>query len=91
MKYPVIKTISIATLAAAVAACGGSGGGSDSSSTGTASLDLTDAPTDQFSEVVITFTGVTMQPADGEAVVFNFDTPKTLDLLTLQGAQPLRC
>lgn len=88
MKHPVIKTLSIATLAAAVAACGGSGGGSDSeTATGTASLGVTDAPTGEFSEVVITFTGVTLKPADGEAIEFTFDEPKTLDLLTLTNGE----
>ena len=87
MNYPVIKTLSIATLAAAVAACGGGGsGGSDSGTqTGTASLSLTDAPTGEFAEVVITFTGMILKPADAEALEFTFDQPKTLDLLTLQG------
>ncbi|MFC4260257.1 DUF4382 domain-containing protein [Marinobacter lacisalsi] len=89
MKYPVIKTLSIATLAAAVAACGGSGsGGSDSeATTGTASLSLTDAPTGEFSKVVITFTGVILKPADGEAIEFPFDQPRELDLLTLQNGE----
>lgn len=89
MKYPVLKTVSIATLAAAVAACGGSGsGGSDSEeATGTASLSLTDAPTGEFSKVVITFTGVILKPADGEAIEFVFDQPRELDLLTLQNGE----
>lgn len=84
MKHPIIKSFSIAALATAVAACGGSGSDSDSE-TGSFSLDVTDAPTSQFSSVVIAFTGVSIKPADGEAIVFDFDTTRELDLLTLQG------
>ena len=88
MKHPLITTLSIATLAAAVAACGGGGGGSDSeAATGTASLNITDAPTGEFSEVVITFTGVILKPTDGEAIEFAFDEPRTLDLLTLTNGE----
>lgn len=86
MNYGLIKGLSITALAAAVAACGGSGS-SDSDATGTASFDVTDAPTAQFTEVVVTFTGLSVKPADGEAIEFTFDEAKTLDLLTLQGGE----
>ncbi|MDX1756168.1 MAG: DUF4382 domain-containing protein [Marinobacter sp.] len=82
-----LKAFSVAALAAALTACGGGSSSSDDDSTGSMSLDVTDAPTDQFAEVVIEFTGLTLQPADGEAIEFTFDEPKTLDLLTLQGGE----
>lgn len=84
MNYALIKGFGITALAAAVTACGGSGS-SDSDATGTASFGVTDAPTAQFTEVVVTFTGLSVKPKDGEAIHFTFDEAKTLDLLTLQG------
>lgn len=86
MNNALIKGFGITALAAAVAACGGSGSG-DSDSTGTVSMDVTDAPTASFTEVVVTFTGITLKPADGEAIEFSFDEAKTLNLLTLQGGE----
>jgi hypothetical protein len=86
MNNALIKGFGVTALAAAISACGGSGS-SDSEATGTASFDVTDAPTAQFSEVIITFTGVSVKPANGEAIDFTFDEAKTLDLLTLQGGE----
>ncbi|MDL0432477.1 DUF4382 domain-containing protein [Marinobacter sp. TBZ242] len=83
MNNALIKGFGITALAAAVAACGGSG--SDDTATGTASFDVTDAPTMELAKVEITFTGLSVKPADGEAIEFTFDEAKTLDLLTLQG------
>ena len=88
MKYPLIKTFGIAALAAAVAACGGSGSDSSTDSTGTMSLDLTDAPVDNVSEVNITIIGVELQPANGDRISFEVDNPDVrtdLNLLSLQG------
>lgn len=83
MNNALIKGFGITALAAAVAACGGSG--SDDTATGTASFDVTDAPTTELAKVEVTFTGLSVKPADGEAIEFTFDEAKTLDLLTLQG------
>ncbi|SFR83338.1 protein of unknown function [Marinobacter daqiaonensis] len=85
MKYPLIKSFGVATLAAAIAACGGSDSGS---STGTMSLDLTDAPVDNVTEVNISITGVELQPAEGDRISFEIDNPDVrtdLNLLSLQG------
>ncbi|BES69811.1 hypothetical protein RE428_08290 [Marinobacter nanhaiticus D15-8W] len=87
MKHTLIRGFTVAALAAAVSACGGGGSGSSDGATGSVSLNITDAPTDAFTEVVITFTGVTLKPNDGEAITIEFDEPKTLDLLTLQGGE----
>lgn len=74
------------TLPLMLAACGGSGPG-----TGQMQLQITDAPVDGADNVVIQFTGIEVQNADGSRRTFSFDDPatpavdvKTLDLLTLQ-------
>lgn len=64
--------------------CGGGGGGSGGG-TGTLTLSITDAPIDGASAVVVEFTGVELKPASGGRVVFDFDTPRQIDLLALQG------
>lgn len=87
MKYMLIRGFTVAALAAAVSACGGGGSGGSEGGTGSVSLNVTDAPTAAFSEVVITFTGVTLKPKDGEAITIEFEEHKTLDLLTLQGGE----
>lgn len=69
-------------VAAFVAACGGSSSGD---STGTMNLAVTDAPVDDASAVVVEFTGVALRPQSGEEIVITFDSPRTIDLLALQG------
>jgi hypothetical protein len=81
-----LKFFTVATLAGALAACGGSGSGSaDTGSTGTVSFDVTDAPAMEFSNVTVSFTGISLKPQDGQWVEFSFDEPKTWNLLDLQG------
>jgi len=65
-----------------LAACGGGGSGGG---TGTLNLSITDAPVDGAAAVVVEFTGVELKPAGGGRVVFDFDTPRQIDLLALQG------
>lgn len=79
------KILSISSFVMALSACGGGSSGSGDAQTGSFSLDVTDAPTTEFEKVLITFTGVTIKPVDGDAVVFDFESPKELDLLQLQG------
>lgn len=55
-------------------------------STGTMSLDVTDAPVDEVEEVVVTFTGVTLKPRDGGQIHHDLEEPKTVNLLDLQRA-----
>jgi hypothetical protein len=50
------------------------------------SLDITDAPVDDASKVIVEFTGVSIKPAAGEALRFDFPTPIAIDLLSLQGS-----
>lgn len=79
---------SVITLASAglLSACDGSSSSTSSAGTGTFSLNITDGPVDSAAKVVVEFTGVSIKPANGEAMVFNFDEPKSIDLLQLQGS-----
>lgn len=78
-------------------ACGGGGGGSSSGGTAPLSVSITDAPVDGASEVVITFTGVTVQAADGTRTTYPVRDPLTdepgraIDLLALGGGSRLYC
>jgi hypothetical protein len=82
-------------LSALLAACGGGGSesgsavnGNDSSPGATKSsftLRLTDAPVDNAAAVEMQFVEVRLRRSDGSWINFPFDTPKTIDLLQLQG------
>ncbi|MCP1727743.1 hypothetical protein J2T60_001743 [Natronospira proteinivora] len=48
-------------------------------------LSLTDAPVDEAEAVVVRFTGVELQHSGEGRVVFEFDEPREIDLLALQG------
>lgn len=64
-----------------LAACGGGGG----PGTGTLQLQITDAPVDDATAVVVQFDGVAIKRAGDEEQVFTFTTPRSIDLLALQG------
>lgn len=70
------------TLAAAglLAGCGGGTAG-----TGTMNLSVTDAPVDDANRVVVEFTGVELQPQDGDRLQFTLPAPRQIDLLNLNG------
>jgi hypothetical protein len=57
----------------------------DGGGTGSMTLNITDAPVDHATRVVVEFTGVSLKPAGGVAVEHTFDTPRQIDLLALQG------
>lgn len=57
----------------------------DDPQTGKLSLAVTDAAVDDATSVVVTFSGVELQPKDGVPVSFVFDNPRQIDLLALQG------
>ena len=61
------------------------GGGSSSSSSGTLALSLTDAPIDGATSVVVAFTGIDLQSADGGVTTVTFPSTQYIDLLKLQG------
>lgn len=90
-----LNKIAITSTLLALGACSS---GDNSDDTGTISLNITDAPIGNVTSVFVQFTGVTLKPADGQAIEFSFDDPntpevetETIDLLTLQGmaSQPL--
>jgi len=75
------------TLALAITALISLAGCSNSSSDdGTLSLSVTDAPIDGAANVYVQFSSVNIQALDGTSVNFNFDTPRQIDLLNLQGS-----
>jgi hypothetical protein len=79
----------LAASISALVACGGSSDGASSNGeggTGYFSLAVTDAPIDSATHVVVEFSGVSIKPADGQALHFDFDEPKSIDLLALQGS-----
>lgn len=84
MPTPTLILTKLSSAIAAVAllsACGG--GGSSEPSTGTLSLGITDAPIEDVFKVVVQFTGVSVKPASGEAIDFDFAEPRDIDLLSL--------
>ena len=80
-----LKTLCLAvTCSVLVAACSGD---DDEGDTGRISVGVTDSPVDHAEAVVVQFTGVELKPHGGQAFSIDFDTPKTLDLLALQGEE----
>ena len=69
-------------LALWLGACAGEKGDSD---TGTLALSITDAPVDGAEQVVVEFTGVEIQSSMGGRTDITYSSPKTIDLLALQG------
>ncbi|MHB1539790.1 MAG: DUF4382 domain-containing protein [Steroidobacteraceae bacterium] len=77
-----LRTAALALLTLPLTACGGS---SSSSAPATMNLGVTDGPVASASAVVISFTGVELQPSGGGSpVTFNFNSPQTINLLNEQ-------
>ena len=82
-------------MALMLTACGGGGGDSSSGGTAPLSVSITDAPVDGASEVVITFTGVTVHADDGTRTTYPVEDPLTgepgrsIDLLALGGGEQI--
>jgi hypothetical protein len=86
MTHPKIRSATAVAAATAMLALAGCGGSDDSGPpTGTLSLGITDSPVDQVSAVVVQFTGVELKPKGGPAFSRDFATPKSIELLSLQG------
>ena len=92
-KNPFIFTGIILITSFLLSSCGG--GGSNSTGTGKLRLNITDAPVDDAVEVNVSFSGLSIKPANGSAFDINFEDAdgnpeiKTIDLLSLQGANSL--
>jgi hypothetical protein len=71
-----------------VAAC--SSGSDDDSSTpiapnsGFLTVALTDAPVDDAAEVIVVFTGIELQRGPASTINIDFDTPRSIDLLSFR-------
>ncbi|MEX0622730.1 DUF4382 domain-containing protein [Saccharospirillum sp.] len=74
-----IKTIAAMSVAAlALAGC-------NTDSSGTMSLDITDAPVDSALEVNVVFDGVDIHSARGNLIEITYDEPRSINLLDYQG------
>lgn len=65
--------------ALALAGCGGS-----SDSSGLLTVSITDSPVDDAAHVYVVFEGLEIKPREGEAINFDFEANREIDLLTLQ-------
>jgi hypothetical protein len=80
------RILIVATSTALLAACSSSDGdGGSQAQTGFLKVGITDAPVDMAAAVVVKFTGVELKPKGGPAFSIDFATPKSLDLIQLQG------
>lgn len=80
------RILSMASSLALITACG-SGGSGDDPATGVLSLGITDGPVDGVSQIWIEFDGITLKPANGPQQEFRFDTPKSIDLKSLNNGK----
>jgi len=80
-----LTMVAIGSAFLALAGCGGGGSGDSKSQTGMLKIGVTDSPVDAADAVVVQFTGVELKPVNGQAFSRDFSSPKTIDLLTLQG------
>ncbi|EED35090.1 conserved hypothetical protein [Luminiphilus syltensis NOR5-1B] len=93
-----------AAIGALMTGCGGGGGGTAPApappTTGSLSLDVTDAPVDSASRVLVQFTGVSLQPSEGDPIelAITGDTQTCQQLLdgtppsaTPEGEDTVRC
>lgn len=89
MKSSRLFVFGVSALAGAtlLAGCGGSSGGGDGTDVTSASFSVVDAPVDNMESVWVTFDKIELVPSDGgEKVVFELESPKTIDLLDHQGS-----
>jgi Domain of unknown function (DUF4382) len=70
---------------AALAGCGGGSDQAQTSSMGALDLAITDGPIDNATEVVVVFTGIELHRSNGESLSIDFNAPKRINLLALQG------
>lgn len=79
-----LKIYGVALAAGAITACSG-GGGDAVGSDGTLSLQLSDASVDDVTEIWVEFTGIRLQPRSGATIEIEYDSPLSVDMLTLTG------
>ena len=66
-----------------ISGCGGGGDGG-APAQGAISINMTDAPVDGATEVIVVFTGIELHRSNGESVNIDFSSNKSIDLLDLQ-------
>ncbi len=69
-----------------IAACGGGNG----TGSGELSLDITDGPVDEASKVVVSFSSVSLKPANGSASDIMFTDVNGDPVIPFTGVFPLR-
>ena len=87
MRSPQFALLFLLLGASALIGCAESGGGAagGSSGTGRVAIALTDAPTDEFVEVLITVVSIDLLPGEDESErVTSFEGLETFDLLALE-------
>lgn len=70
-----------------LSSCGGDGGNGRSTiapDSGFLTLALTDAPVDDAAEVIVVLTGLELQRGPESTINIDFDTPRSIDLLTFR-------
>jgi hypothetical protein len=83
------RNVSLATLTLLVVAACSSGSDDDSSTpiapdSGFLTVALTDAPVDDAAEVIVVFTGIELQRGPASTINIDFDTPRSIDLLSFR-------
>lgn len=83
-----VRAFTLIAGAAVLSACGGDSGGSDAGdTTGDVSFQLTDAPSDELTQVQLTITAIGLKPANGPEEKITLDQPLVIsNLLELQGS-----
>lgn len=82
-----VRVCALGALSATLLGIGGCGGGDGGGgpASGSISLNLTDAPIDGASEVVVVFSGIELHQAGGATTTIDFSAPKSIDFIKLQG------
>lgn len=85
-----LKLLTLSILSSLViAGCGGpaseDASGRSGVPNGALTLSITDAAVDNAAEVWVQFSAIELKPADGPSITYTFDTPLSVNLLSLQG------
>ncbi|BCD96227.1 DUF4382 domain-containing protein [Marinagarivorans cellulosilyticus] len=85
------KALAASILTTPILILSGCGGGTDASAsnenkTAALTVALTDGPVDSAVAVVVEITGLAIKPAEGDVIEVTFDSPRSINLLELQGS-----
>ena len=79
------RIVRAATALALCVSLVGCGGGESQDGIGSLSVAITDGPIEDAAKVVVVFTGLELHHTDGDTISIDFPSPKSIDLLQLQG------